>query len=284
MNTIRQLSQYALQQLKDSYSEHEIRSLCTIIYMDVFHFTNIDIHLKKNEALEKSFLNKFMEIIERLKCGQPIQYILGETEFGGLRFRVDSSTLIPRPETEELLRWVAASVEPGQHLLDIGTGSGCLAVSLARLCPGLRVSAIDISEPAIRMATANAVRNRATVAFAVKDILRFEEYAWETCDIIVSNPPYVRESERQEMEAKVLDYEPHSALFVPDDDPLRFYRRIAAFGQHYLNAGGLVFFEINEALGAETARLLATTGYEDVEIRKDLYGKERMAKARLPFP
>lgn len=283
MNTIRQLSKYALQQLKDSYSEHEIQCLCNIIYMDVLHFTNIDIHLKKNEILDESFLNIFFEIIKRLKCGQPIQYILGETEFGGLKFNVDASTLIPRPETEELVRWVAEVASPGQHILDIGTGSGCIAISLARLCPDTIVTGIDISAPAIRMATANAARNRAEVRFEVKDILHFGNYSWENYDMIVSNPPYIRESERQSMEAKVLDYEPHEALFVPDQDPLLFYRAIANFGLRYLKPGGLLFFEINEALGSETATLLETLGYEAVEVRKDLYGKERMTKASKPM-
>ena len=266
MNTICHLTQYALQELKDSYPASEIRSICRIIYMDVLRFTNIDIHLRKNEILEKSFANKFTEIVALLKSGHPIQYILGETEFAGLRFEVDASTLIPRPETGEL---------------DIGTGSGCIAVALAHLHPDCRISGVDVSAGAIAVASRNARRNGVEVEWRTGDILRFEQERWDSYDVLVSNPPYVRESERADMEERVLRFEPSGALFVPDEDPLLFYRRICEFGREHLNRRGLLFFEINEALGAETLQLMERYGYANLELRQDFCGKDRMVKAEF---
>lgn len=278
MNTICHLSQYALQELKDSYTEREIRSICHIVYMDVLHFTNIDIHLKKNEILDKSFTNKFTEIIGLLKNGHPIQYILGETEFAGLRFALNHSTLIPRPETAELVEWIGSFCGTPKKILDIGTGSGCIAIALAHRYPHCTVSGIDISAEAIDIAQQNAERNAAKVGWMVRDILHFEQYKWERYDLIVSNPPYVRECEKADMEAKVLQFEPATALFVSDEDPLLFYRRICEFGRQYLNPQGEIFFEINEALGRESMELMRRQGYTRLELRKDFYGKERMIK------
>lgn len=279
MNTIRQLSQYALQELKDSYSGYEIKSLCRIVYMDVFHFTNIDIHLRKNEILDESFINKFYRIIQLLKSGEPLQYILGETEFLGLRFQLTPSVLIPRPETEELVLWVKSSLAPGKKLLDIGTGSGCIAVSLSHFCPQAQVAALDLSAEALEIASRNARQHQAEVEFLQGDILCFEKHEWGNYDILVSNPPYIRESEKQEMDDRVLNYEPHLALFVPDASPLLFYQKIAAFGQKYLTPGGELFLEINEAFGKETVSLLEKEGYKEIELRKDTFGKDRMIRA-----
>ena len=279
MNTLSQLSQYARQALQDFYPDGEIRSICRILYEDVFHLTNIDIHLKKNERLDESFINKFYGIVERLKTGEPLQYIIGSTEFRGLRLEVNRSTLIPRPETSELAAWASGALRAGMRVLDIGTGSGCLAIALAQACPGAVAEGIDISAEAVATAQRNAAGNDVKVEFSVRDILRHGEYAWGTYDLIVSNPPYVRECERAGMERNVLDYEPPQALFVPDDDPLVFYRAIGDFGQAHLKAGGMLFLEINEALGQETARLLERQGYVLVEVRQDMYGKERMVKA-----
>ena len=282
MNTIHHLSQYALQELKDSYSEHEIECICKIIYMDVLHYTNIDIHLRKNEILDESFINKFIGIVRLLKSGSPIQYILGETEFAGLRFKLSPSTLIPRPETEELVRWVGEWLKPGNRLLDVGSGSGCIGISLARLCQGAHVTGVDISPEAIELARENAILNGVKAEFLLRDILHPQTSSWDTYDLIVSNPPYIRESEKGTMEAKVLDHEPHQALFVPDEDPLLFYRAIAEFGLTHLHPQGLLFFEINEAFGQETIALLTRYGYRNIELRKDFYGKERMVKSEKP--
>lgn len=281
MNTIRQLSQYALQELKDSYPENEIQSICHIICMDVLHFTNIDIHIRKNEILDESFINKFSEIVRLLKSGQPIQYIIGETEFAGLRFTLNSSTLIPRPETLELVLWAKESLAPGKTVLDIGTGSGCIAISLAYACPEALITGIDISAEAIRTARSNAERNGVRVEFAIRDILHPENHSRDDYDIIISNPPYIRESEKMSMESRVTDYEPSQALFVPDHDPLIFYDRIARLGRKQLKAGGSLFFEINEAMGTETVGLLRSYGYNDIELRKDFWGKDRMVKGTL---
>ena len=279
MNTIFHLSQYARQALKDSYPEHEIQSICRIIYMDVLHFTNIDIHIKKNETLDESFVNKFHSIIQRLQQNEPLQYILGETTFAGLQFKVNRSTLIPRPETEELVRWVTGNTCSGMHVLDIGTGSGCIAVSIAHLCPQAVVCAIDIAQDTLETAQENALINQTDVTFMARDILHYDNYKWNSFDIIVSNPPYIRECEKKEMHKNVLEYEPARALFVNDTDPLLFYRTITEFGQHHLKPGGLLFFEINEAFGKETVDLLAQKGYKNIELRKDFFEKERMIKA-----
>ncbi len=279
MNTIFHLSQYARQALKDSYPEHEIQSICRIIYMDILHFTNIDIHIKKNEILDESFINKFHSIIQRLQLGEPLQYILGSTLFAGLTFKVNRSTLIPRPETEELIRWVTDNLHPGMRALDIGTGTGCIAIALSHNCPQAQVYAIDIAGDTLDTARENARTNGTDISFMQRDILHYDDYTWEDFDIIVSNPPYIRECEKKEMHRNVLDYEPARALFVKDDDPLLFYRTIAAFGQLHLQPGGLLFFEINEAFGKETVDLLDKQGYQDIELKKDFYGKERMIKA-----
>lgn len=279
MNTIHQFSQYAFQGLKGSYPEHEIQSICHIIYMDVFHFTKIDIHIRKTEQLDKSFSDKFTAIIGCLKSGQPLQYILGETEFAGLRFHVNRSTLIPRPETRELVLWAATSLSPGKKVLDIGTGSGCIAICLAHDCPGIQVTGVDISAEAVATARQNARRNQTgNTTFLQRDILRAEHYSWPVYDLIISNPPYVRESEKKDMQTHVLDYEPHQALFVPDEDPLLFYRHICAFGQQHLSPQGWLYFEMNEALGTEVATLMENHGYQNVEVKKDFYGKDRMVR------
>lgn len=280
MNTIRQLSQYALQELKDTYDTYEIRSVCHIIFLDVLQYTNIDIHIRKNELLDESFVNNFFEIIRLLKAGHPIQYIIGETEFAGLKFKLNPSTLIPRPETEELALLAKEKLAPGKKVLDIGSGSGCIAIFLAAACREAHVTGIDIAGEAIDIARENAILNGVSVEFRIRDILHFENDEWENYDMIVSNPPYVRDAEKQQMLPRVLDFEPHRALFVPDSDPLLFYRRIAEFGQKFLVPGGYLYFEINETLGEETASLLQISGYRNITIKKDLFEKDRFVSAQ----
>lgn len=284
MNTIRQLSQYALQELKDTYNPQEIQSICRIVFLDVLQYTKIDIHIRKNDILDESFVNKFFEIVRLLRDGHPLQYIIGETEFSGLKFGVNPSTLIPRPETEELVLLAKERLAAGKKVLDIGTGSGCIAITLSAACPETEVTGIDISPEAVETARANAVRNRVKAEFLIRDILHFETEAWQQYDLIVSNPPYVRESEKQEMQQHVLDHEPHRALFVPDSDPLLFYRRIAEFGCRYLASDGFLYFEINEALGKETAALLENYNYRQVHVVKDLFDKDRFVVAQAPNP
>lgn len=282
MNTIFDLQQYALQELKDTYNEHEVKVLCSLIFCKILHCTNIEIHLNKHEFLAKRFVDNFIQVVAELKTDKPIQYVLGETEFAGLDFHVNPNTLIPRPETEELVMWVIDSgLISGARVLDVGTGSGCIAVSLGKLVGGLKIQGVDISPDAVRQADENARENGVEVDFLVRDILRHEEWEWPCFDVIVSNPPYVRLSEKELMHDRVLNYEPHEALFVTDDDPLLFYRRIAEFGLQHLNPGGALFFEINEALGQEMIELLSGIGYRDVELRKDIHERERMVKGRI---
>lgn len=283
MNTLSALYSYASHELKDIYDEREIRSLCRIIFEDIFHYTNIDIHLKKDEKIDHSFSDKFAMITDQLKQGLPIQYILGETEFAGLRLGLTAATLIPRPETEELVEWIAASgVKVGERVLDIGTGSGCIAIALAHRIRGLRVCGTDISPEAIRQAARNAEALQVEVDFREANILRYEEEEWPVFDVIVSNPPYIRQSEQQDMHDRVLKHEPWAALFVPDEDPLLFYRTIGRFGVRYLRPGGQLFFEINEAFGAEMVNLLESQGYAEVTLRQDIHGKDRMVRALRP--
>lgn len=215
--------------------------------------------------------------VRELTTGRPLQYVLGETEFYGRSLKVNESVLIPRPETEELVRWIAQEHRNASpRIIDIGTGSGAIAIALAAELPAAEVSALDISPEALETARENAERNEVRVSFLQCDILR--EKPAGKFDVIVSNPPYVRESEKTEMRRNVLDHEPGRALFVPDSDPLLFYREIAAWGREALNDGGTLYFEINEAFGPETGELLSALGYGHVEVRKDLFGKDRMAR------
>ena len=273
------LIQYAREELKDTYGAEEIRSICQIIFTDVFHYTNIDIHLKKSEDLDESFVKNFIKITGQLKAGQPIQYVLGETVFAGLRIGLNPSTLIPRPETEELVYWIKETAPSSARILDIGTGSGCIALALAHSLPGTSVCGLDISPEAVKQARQNAQLNHLQADFMQADIFRFNTP--EQYDIIVSNPPYVREQEKPLMQKRVLDYEPHRALFVPDDDPLIYYRTIVKWGKRHLIQSGKLFFEINEALGKEMLQLMEASGYCRLVLKKDFYGKDRFVKGEL---
>ncbi len=227
-------------------------------------------------------LEKFENAIYRLKKNEPIQYIIGETEFYGLPFKVNKHTLIPRPETEELVDWVISEIPPlgFRGILDIGTGSGCIAVSLAKNLPNAKVSALDISMEALKVARENAQINTVTIDFFPCDILKAEQLP-EKYDIIVSNPPYVRESERDKMQPNVLNHEPASALFVEDKEPLVFYQAIARLSKTVLNPGGVLYFEINEYLGKDLQEVLTTEGFGKIIVKKDIFGKDRMLKCQL---
>lgn len=220
----------------------------------------------------------------RIAQGEPVQYVLGEADFCGLTLNVEPGVLIPRSETEELVEWAAeafraARAEGRGKVLDIGTGSGCIAIALAHRLPQAQVEAWDVSEEALRIASGNAKRNRADVAFKKVNVLEDGMDGLESYDMMVSNPPYICKEEAQDMERNVLEHEPHLALFVPDDDPLLFYRRIAELGRLMLRENGLIFFEINRRFGTETVEMLRSLNYREVELRKDLYGNDRMVKA-----
>ena len=222
------------------------------------------------------------ESVRQLAAGRPVQYVLAHTEFCGMTFEVGEGVLIPRPETEELVAAAAAEAVAGTAALDVGTGSGCIAVSLARLIPDARVTAVDLSPQALAVARRNAVRLGAEVRFVQADALAgLHELPDAAFDLIVSNPPYVPQSDLPAMHVNVREYEPHEALLVPDDDPLRFYRAIARAGRRTLRPGGRLYFEIYERFAEAMRRMLGEEGYTDTEVREDLNGKPRMTCSRL---
>lgn len=266
-------------ELQAFYSHDEISALTRLILEKGFGLSFADILACKFNHLSDADVCKTAEIVDKLKNGEPIQYILGETEFFGLSFLVNKSVLIPRPETEELVQWVLETTPHNpSKILDIGAGSGCIAVSLAKNLPLAEVHAWDISADALEVAGKNAERNGAKVFFSRKDILA-EQKTDKKFDIIVSNPPYVTESEKTGMKKNVLNFEPHLALFAPNENPLIFYEKISDFALKTLNRSGLLFFEINREKGGEIERMLREKGFREIERRKDISGNERMIKA-----
>lgn len=262
-----------------SYAEAEAAALARWVLEEEFGFSALELYSGKDTDFPTEKRNRLNDILARLERYEPIQYIIGKTEFLGLTLKVTPDVLIPRPETAELAEWIISGCrQTGLRVLDIGTGSGCIAIALAQRMSEAEVSAWDISERALAVARENAMRNNARVTFTRADVFD-EPMLCSELDIIVSNPPYITESERAEMERNVLDYEPGTALFVPDGDPLRFYRRIARIGNRMLKPGGKLFFEINRAYGNETADLLKCEGYQNVEVRQDMFGNDRMIKA-----
>ena len=262
-----------------SYAETEASALARWILEEEFGFSTLELYAGKDTDFPMEKRKRLNDILVRLARFEPIQYIIGKTEFCGLTLKVSSDVLIPRPETAELVDWIVSDCpQSGLRVLDIGTGSGCIAITLAERMVEAEVSAWDISERALAVARENALHNNVRIAFSCMDVFN-EPTGTSVFDIIVSNPPYITESERAEMERNVLDYEPETALFVPDTDPLRFYRRIAHIGNQMLKPGGKLFFEINRAYGSETAAMLKYGGYSQVEVRSDSYGNARMIKA-----
>jgi release factor glutamine methyltransferase len=268
-------------QLASYYPDQEIRQIFRLVTEVLLNYSKIDTILKGEEPISANTLEKFHEVLNRLRNWEPIQYILGRTWFYGHIFEVDKRVLIPRQETEELVQWIIRS-EAGKtcELLDLGTGSGCIAVSLALNLPLSRVSACDISSGSLEIAARNATINMAMVSFYAIDLLDDGVPLPEKYGIMVSNPPYVREQEKSLMQRNVLDHEPPLALFVPDGDPLIFYKRIALLGRKFLLDGGSLYFEINEHFPDEMIKLLKNTGYFAIEVKKDINGKSRMVRAR----
>ena len=264
--------------LSHCYSAGEIKAFTRIIATELLGISQMAYFLKDNITLTAEQEELLDNAIERLKKQEPIQYILGYSDFCGLRFKVTPATLIPRPETSELVEWIASEATGNEKILDIGTGSGCIAVSLARKLPQSSTEAWDISPEALAIATENSIASNCMVTFRQVDILEHKS-AEEQFDIVVSNPPYIRELEKSGMEANVLDWEPHTALFVPDSDPLLFYRTIAEKSLTMLRSGGKLYFEINREFGNETVQMLAALGYTDIELRKDFADNDRMIKA-----
>ena len=255
--------------------------ICSIIYLlleDKFGLTKVEVMTGKE--IEPVKLDNFNDIIQRINRHEPIQYVLGKAEFYGRGFAVDGSVLIPRPETELLIRAVLKEKKFSPTILDIGTGSGCIAITLAVEIPSSEVYAIDISEEALTVAQQNAENLKAKVNFSKFDILANEKLE-HRFDIIVSNPPYIAESEKKEMNSNVLDFEPPLALFVTDKDPLVFYKAIARRGKSLLKPGGKIFVEINERFGKELKQHFRNEGYSNVSIEKDINNKDRILMAEL---
>jgi release factor glutamine methyltransferase len=268
-------------ELGDIYSDNEIRTIGYLVSEHLLNYSKIDFHLKDQEPISAEMAEKFRHSLERLKHGEPVQYITGSTEFYGLPLRVDRRVLIPRPETEEMVDWIIReNRDLPVRILDAGTGSGCIAVSLAVNMPEASLSACDISEEALNLAMNNAKLNRASIRFFIYDLLGKKDILPEKYEVIVSNPPYVRLGEKVMMKRNVLDYEPGLALFVPDEDPLLYYRSLILLGRRYLYDGGKLYLEINERFPAEVVRLMENAGFYGIEVRRDLYGKARMVRGR----
>jgi release factor glutamine methyltransferase len=286
MNTkIRNYRTQFIQELSPIYDSGEAESFFYLILEDKNQLKRIDLALNPDLAFSNEEIQLWNSILEQLKQEIPIQYLLGKTSFYGLEFEVNENVLIPRPETEELVEWIIESQkskDKSQNLkiLDIGTGSGCIAIALAKNIQNAQVFAIDVSEKALATAKKNAQINDVNIAFLQKNILETEDLE-QQFDIIVSNPPYVRELEKVEIKKNVLDNEPHLALFVEDNDALVFYRKIAELAQKNLSPNGQLFFEINQYLGKEMIELLEKMGFKNIELRKDIYGNDRMIKGTI---
>lgn len=270
-------------QLQSIYDVMEAESFFYLILEDKHQMKRIDLALEPNYEFSEEAIKVWEELVVELKKEIPIQYLLGYTEFFGLPFIVNENVLIPRPETEELVDWIISEDKKFERqksikILDIGTGSGCIAISLVKNILNATVFAIDVSSKALEVAKLNAKQNDVSVTFLEKNILETDDLL-EQFDIIVSNPPYVRNLEKQEIKKNVLDNEPHLALFVDDFDALIFYRKIAFLATKNLNPNGKLFFEINQYLGQEMTDLLNQSGFTELELRKDIYGNDRMTKA-----
>lgn len=265
------------------YPDAEASALAKMLLVEVLHFSTLELFGGKDKEVFKKDLDVLYEMSRRLQNQEPIQYIIGRETFCDMPFVVNRYVLIPRPETQDLVEWIAEEAQQTNpcRLLDMGTGSGCIAISLAKKLPHAQVEAWDISREALQVAHQNALSNQVKVDFHLQDILSVSPGTAEW-NVIVSNPPYITNKEKTEMEANVLDWEPHTALFVPDYDPLLFYRRIAQLGMDMLVNGGALYFEINRAYGTETIAMLRALGYENIIIRKDRFNNERMIKATKP--
>ena len=268
------------QELTPIYDAGEAESFFYLILEEKMQLKRIDLALHPDLNFSEKEIVVWNSILQQLKKEIPIQYLLGKTSFYGLDFEVNENVLIPRPETEELVDWIIRSNSKSKNykdlkILDIGTGSGCIAVSLAKNIPNSQVYAVDVSEKALATAKKNAELNNVKITFSNQNILKTEDLK-QQFDIIVSNPPYVRNLEKEEIKKNVLDNEPHLALFVEDNDALIFYRKIAKLAQINLSENGQLFFEINQYLAKEMVELLEEMNFKNIELRKDIYGNDRM--------
>lgn len=271
-------------ELETLYGAEEAKALFSLAAEHVLALSPTRLRMERDTDVTFIHEQQLLSILNDLQLGKPLQYILGEAHFYGLVFKVNEHVLIPRPETEELVDWIIADstlqlTVDGFKILDIGTGSGCIPVTLKKHLPKAQVSTLDVSAEAIAVARQNAMQNGVEVDFIEADILSFKSEL--KFDVIVSNPPYIRLLEQEEMHDNVLANEPHLALFVSDEDPLIFYKAIASFAQTNLNPGGKLYFEINEYLGEETVNMLDAKVFKNIELRKDMQGKDRMVRCDL---
>lgn len=279
--TLKALRELFQKQLKDLYPKEEIHSFFHMLCEAYLGKSRIDIALQPFEKVAPESFELFSKALLLLEKQYPIQYIVGKTNFMGLEFEVNTAVLIPRPETEELISWILNDHDKNAVLsvLDIGTGSGCIPIVLAKQLPESNIQTMDVSDKALEIAKNNARKHQVKVDFMHQDVLKLEALT-HSYDIIVSNPPYVRESEKEQMRDNVVKYEPDLALFVSDQDPLIFYKHIARLALHTLRSNGSLYFEINQYLGKALCKVLIDLGFKNVEIKKDIFGADRMIRAK----
>jgi release factor glutamine methyltransferase len=279
------------QDLSAVFPQTEIDSFFFLLIEKELGLKRIDLALNNQLPIPEEKFKHLYNSLSRLKSQEPIQYILGETEFYGLSLKVTKDTLIPRPETEELVEWIisdfknqsnvtSSAIKKSLSILEIGTGTGCIPISLAKNLPNAKITAMDISSEALKIATQNAKLNNVEINFIEQDILITKELP-KQYDIIVSNPPYIRELEKKEIQPNVLENEPHLALFVDDNNPLVFYKKITELAENHLSKNGKLFFEINQYLGKKTVEMLIQKGFTNTELKKDLFGNDRMTKSSI---
>ncbi len=282
-NRYKSVMDFGLKELKIIYPENEIKTMIYYLFEEYLKVNKTDYILNPNKGMSESELLKFNFAIKDLKKGKPIQHILGYGYFSDLKFFVNNETLIPRQETEELIGIIIRNENQKKtlNILDIGTGTGCIPISLALAMPQHHYNAIDFKDEIIHLAKQNAEQHQTQISFQVLNILEASYKDLDSYDIIISNPPYVLESEKQKMHSNVVDYEPSSALYVNDDEALIFYEKIAKLAVKNLNSGGRLYFEINETKGKEVAELLESLGFEKIKTHIDLHGKYRFVTGQL---
>ena len=281
-NSIKKIISDIKSELKETYPIEEINSLTYLIFEDVLDYSRTKLLMSPEVEISDTNIMRIKDIVNDLKKQKPVQHILQKTIFYDLPFKVTQDALIPRPETEELVDWVISDhKEESLNILDIGTGTGCIAISIAKNLPHSKVYAMDISSKALELARENGKLNNTDIVFLESDILKKSIEIEGKFDIIVSNPPYIRQKEKEFMSKNVLEYEPELALFVPDKDPLLFYKTIIDFGLKNLNKEGKIYFEINEAFGREMINLYEVNNFSEIILKKDINGKHRMIKGKL---
>jgi release factor glutamine methyltransferase len=279
-NKLSDIKNYFVAQLSHLYNAEEVNAIFEMLVEHHLKIDKLQQHFNKSIFVSESELLKLYFDLKELKTGKPLQYVMGETFFCNLKFELSSAVLIPRPETEELVMWIAEENKNKKlTILDVGTGSGCIAISLKNQLPYADVFAIDVSENALKIAKENAEINNAKITFAKADILFADNLFENNFDVIVSNPPYITAKEAEEMHKNVLEFEPHLALFVPDNNPLLFYKAIISYCLNHLKNGAKLYFEINKKFSSALIAELQNSGFINIQLRKDISGNERMIRA-----